>query len=543
MSLSDHELVEKHLEQNPGASVAEVSGATGVAPPQVADLIDEVDVQEADESAETVEPVSVSDHYDRVGDVYTELGSVDGGLFCLGNHDFVGWYRSRSGGGDWDGQGRPYALAKEWQALRHDTDRVVYSTVNYVPARWFMDAWDEYRWGDDGRVWKADDAPMPDYADIRAYTPIVDVDLEDDAKLDRPEGDAPREAIEGAIGGYIDAFADLAGDRKHVFALDSVGGAYVMVSPMSTAPIAEAFDASERDLLFDELTDRLNDWVEDVADRVTAEAGLEGVFEADRVNHKNRLYKAPLSVHKSLDGVVTPINTATPQYEFTPLADVDDDLVERTHHWARAFTDDRHRDAVGAIVETIWPDYHADAEDWEAALTDRLEDLTDEVERNRDRQQSQLPAGDIPDDLETTDSIDVIAAAVEGIDVAGLARKIADGVVERDTLRFDPSWRVSSTGESCIADRDKFYDLKEGGGGGALKLIALDRRHINVRSANQDVSGEDYWKAVNELRREGYQIPYFEGRNGTHPDVLRLFEDADDEEEKQRQTMRAIFSQ
>ncbi|ELZ05329.1 hypothetical protein [Natrialba aegyptia] len=64
-----------------------------------------------------------------------------------------------------------------------------------------------------------------------------------------------------------------------------------------------------------------------------------------------------------------------------------------------------------------------------------------------------------------------------------------------------------------------------------------------MRSANQDVSGEDYWKAVNELRREGYQIPYFEGRNGTHPDVLRLFEDADDEEEKQRQTMRAIFSQ
>lgn len=537
MTVDDKELVEQYLAQNPDATTAEVAGAVGIAPPRAADLADGIDVEQTDSA-----PRSISEHYERLDEVYTELGSADGGLFCLGNHDFVGWYRSRAADGDWDGQGRPYALGKEWADLRHDTDRVVYSTVNYVPGQWFMDAWDNYRWTDDGREWGRDETPTPGYADIRAYSPIVDVDLEDDVKERRPEGDVPREAIEAAIGGYIDAFADLAGGTRHVFALDSVGGAYVMVSPMATAPIADEFDPADRALLFDELTDRLNDWVEDVADRVTRDAGLEGVFEADRVNHKNRLYKAPLSVHKSLDGVVTPINTAMPQYEYTPLADVDDDLVERTEHWSKALTNDGHRDAVGAIVASIWPDYHADADSWQAALEARLEDLGEEEERNLEREQTRLTAADVPDDLETTDSLDVLDAAIEAIDVADLARSLADRTVDRDTMRFDPSWRVSSTGESCFADSDKFVDLKEGGGGGALKLIALDRTHIGVTSANQDIKGDDYWKAVNELRKEGYQIPYFEGSSGTHPDVLRLFEEPEDEEEEQRQTMRAIFS-
>lgn len=544
MSTNPQTRVAQYLEQNPDATPAEVAGAVGIAPPQAADLVEDIDVGDEDES-DGSEPVNIADHYERLDDVYGELGSADDDLFCLGNHDFVGWYRSRDAGGQWDGQGRPYALGKEWRALRHDTERVAYSTVNYVPGQWFMDAWERYQWGDgdDGRQWEGGETPMPGYDEIRAYAPIVDVDLEDEVKAGRPDGEVPRARLEEALGGYIDAFADLAGGRKHVFALDSVGGAYVMISPMATAPIADAFGPEARELLFDELTDRLNDWVEDVADEITIETGLEGVFEADRVNHKNRLYKAPLSAHKSLDGVVTPINTANPSYEFTPLGDVDDDLIERTQHWARAFTLGKHREAIDSIVETIWPDYHDGEGSWLAALEDRLEDLTEEADHQRERERRQLPAEDVPDDLETTDSLEVIDAALEGIDVEQLVRDLATDVVERDTLRFNPTWRVSDTGESCIADSDKFYDLKESGGGGAVKLVALDRSSIGVTAANQDVKGDDYWRAVNELRKEGYEIPYYEGENGRHPDVLRLYEETDDEEEQKRQTMRAIFSQ
>lgn len=510
---------------------------------------------EADDgSVNTSGDLDITGHYDRVGELYAELGTMDRSLFAIGNQDFTGWYRSRPCSGEWASEGRPFVLGKEFEEMRSGLDRVVYATINYAPARWFMESWDRYQWeqpeADDdtpNRSWQDSDSPTPDYRDLAAYAPFADIDLEDSVKYDRPEGDIPQGEIEDALGRYIDAFTELGGGREHVYALDSVGGAYVMVAPSSTKPIAETFDGEDLDMLFDELTDRLNEWLADTRDDVNdAVPAADGVFEPDELNNKNRLYKAPLSIHSSLDGVVTPIDTEDVEYSFTSLADVDDDLIDTALEWAADFTAD-HEAAVGSLVANLWPDYYDEADGWTDALQARLDDLHTEQETNRKRENEtvDLEPGDIPDDLESTDDIDVLDAAIESIDVKKLARTLAadwDTDPGRDPPRFAASWHTAhKSGTSCYADSDKFVDLKEGkNGGGALKLIARDRGIIT--HCRRSLTGGDYWTAVNELRKEGYHIPYYEGSDGHHDDVLRLYEQPADDDEKKRQAMREIFS-
>ena len=114
---------------------------------------------------------------------------------------------------------------------------------------------------------------------------------------------------------------------------------------------------------------------------------------------------------------------------------------------------------------------------------------------------------------------------------------------EGDGIRFDPSWRGSESNQSVFADSKKFADPDGGyGGGGALEFIALHRGIGDVRTPGDAPTGDDYWRAVNALREEGFDIPYFEGKGDRkHADVLRLFEEPESEEEKKRQLARSLF--
>jgi putative DNA primase/helicase len=425
--------------------------------------------------------------------------------------------------------------------MRDDLERVVYATISYAPKDWYLNAWESYNWGDDGREWVGGSSPTPGYGEITAYAPFADIDLTDDVKEQRPAGDIPRGRVEDALARYIDAFAELAGDREHVFALDSVGGAYVMVAPTSTAPIAERYAPDGRRRLFDDLTDRMNDWLDDVRADVNDAVDVAGTFEPDLLNNKNRLYKAPMSVHSSLDGVVTPVDVDAPTYEYTPLARAGDAEREAAVEWADGFTAD-HSEAIESVVSSLWPGYYADAEGWEDALDTRLNDLRTD-EREHKREQERLDDVDVPDDLERTDDIDKIHAAIEDINVADLARKVSaswDTAPGRTPKRFEPSWRSSSSGTSCYADREKFVDLKEGKkGGGAVKLVARDRGII-TDCRRSSPSGEKFWKAVGALREEGYDIPRFTGGRGVHPDSIGLHESAGNDDEKRRKALRVL---
>jgi len=492
------------------------------------------------ETVENSESDPIADHYEQVDEVYSTLGDLDGDQ-CLGNTDFLGWYKTRPADTEeFDGQGRPWALGREFAGMREDLERVVYAAVNYASLDWYLDAYKPFTYGDNGREWAGSDTPTPGYGDLTAYAPFADIDLTGEVKQKRPAGEIPQERIETALSEYIDAFADLAGGREHVFALDSVGGAYVMVAPSSTTPIAERYDADARCLLFEDLTDRMNDWLADVDAGVVSENNLEGVFEADTVNNKNRLYKAPMSVHSSLDGVVTPVDTDKVSYEYTPLEAVTEAEIEEAVKWAAEFTND-HTDAVSALVAALWPDHSVDSDSWEAALDSRLEEIRADEEQHSQTEE-RLASVEVPDDLERTDDIDVLRRAVEQIDVSNLAAQLADEwdtAPGRDPPRFSPSWRPSASGTSCYADRDKYVDLKEGKcGGGALKLIARQRGIIT--DSRNKLEGEDYWKAIAELRKEGYKIPRFTGSKGTHPDNLGLHDTPTNPDEKRRQVLRAL---
>jgi putative DNA primase/helicase len=317
---------------------------------------------------------------------------------------------------------------------------------------------------------------MPEYGDLRAYAPFADIDLTDEQKQARPSGDAAEATVERALDLYIEAFAELAGGLEHVYALDSVGGAYVFVAPTATAPIAEAFDRPGRAKIFEDLTDRLNDWLEAVKSDVnSAVPDAVGTFEPDLLNNKNRLYKAPLSIHSSLDGLVTPLDTNEPSYDYTPLGDVDQATIREAVEWAEGFTSD-HREAIGSLVESLWPEHYEEADGWRGALESRIDELEEQRTKNKERKKLTLNAEDLPDDIEKTDEIEVLNAAIEAIDCRDLARDLADDydtAPGRDPPRFDPPWRSSDSGTSCYVDSEKYVDLKEGkNGGGPLMLVA-----------------------------------------------------------------------
>jgi len=210
--------------------------------------------------------------------------------------------------------------------------------------------------------------------------------------------------------------------------------------------------------------------------------------------------------------VVTPLNPENPSYDYTPLEAVDDEAIADAKEWADGFTSD-HTDAVSAVVANLWPDYHADADGWREAVSARIDDLTEEREANRARNQQTLSIDDLPDDIEETDDIEVVTAAVEAIDCRDVARDVADEwdtAPGRDPPRFDPPWRSSDSGTSCYADREKFVDLKEGKkGGGPLTLVA--RASGILTSCRDRLRGDDYLKSLTKLRNFGYDVPLLKG--------------------------------
>ena len=506
--------------------------------------------------------VDASSYYDtfasEIDAVYRELGSIDDALFCTCNVDYVGWYRERSdAGGEWDGNARALALGREFQLIRQQMDpRVIHATTSYATDKWFIDAWTRYRWdetddGDADRQWDGDAGvdqdtrkPVPNYADHAAYAPFVDIDLvDDDLKAQRAAGDLDTAPIEAAISETVDPFADLADERAAVRVLDSVGGVYVLLSPTVTRPICRAFDAADRGTLIEDLTQQLNEWLDRVEQDVFATVpDAADLIKFDTVNNKNRAYKAPLSLHKDLDAVVTPIDPDDVTYMITPIDAVDDALIDEAREWAAQYTAD-HSDAVAAVVRALWPAYFEDADGWREALQDRLDDLTTEQETRRRDDETRTPyptrdgtpTGIDLDDLDVTDDIDVVHAAVESIDMSELAERLAvewETAGGRSKPRFAAPWYTThNSGQACyVIDDDRFYDTVAEAGGGPLQFIAAERGIINA--PGEKITGDDYWRAVEALRDEGYHIPRFRGKDGTHKDALKVYADTEDDDLK-----------
>jgi putative DNA primase/helicase len=481
--------------------------------------------------------VNLADHYrqEGIGSVYRDLGKIDGVGYAIGNHDFVGWYRSKNVGAD-GGDGRPWALGPEWPQLRDEVDRVTYATISYAPADWFSTAWESYEWIDRNRDWEGE-TPTPDYSDITAIAPFADIDLCSGAKRIRaghtdvclrsvgPDpsnvdgvnedgtgfSDRLRSGIESAISRYIGAFADLAGGMSHVFALDSVGGCYVFIAPTATAPIAQEFSRKDAGLIYDEMMDRLNAWLGDVTDEIVSDIPeTEGVFEPDKLNNKNRLFKAPLSVHSSLDGVVTPMDTADPSYDYTPITAVHPDLIDDTAQWADRYTGD-HSDAIAAIVATLWPDASDGADSWRDALEARVDRLKT-ADNDTDSGSDDSSGPNLNTGVSKTDNKQVVFRAIAKIDPEDVVSDLCDEweTAGRDPPRFSPGYRVSDSGTSCfVNDEGKIVDLDDSIK--AMGVVTYTAREKRIIRSDDTATGSDWWEAVDALRDEGYEIPRYVG--------------------------------
>jgi hypothetical protein len=149
-----------------------------------------------------------------------------------------------------------------------------------------------------------------------------------------------------------------------------------------------------------------------------------------------------------------------------------------------------------------------------------LEDLVDEFVQEEERRpetprpdsENWEPEYDQKDleDLDTTEDIQAVFDACRQVrprDIrlrSSLTEERADG-----TKSFDPSWETSRSGTRLGWDADIGWIYRKGDVGlDAIQVVALEERIIS--SPHEYPEGEDWWRAVEELRERGARIPEYE---------------------------------
>lgn len=480
---------------------------------------------------------TVKDHYELARPVYEVLARV-GENPTIGNNDFVGWYIKRDTDdadaieAGYPQRGRVAQLDRDLDELLDRLDRTLYAITSYKRPEAF-ERWVHCTFEDDQTHWQGE-KPTPGLEDLRAVPAWGDIDLADDLKADRGSLDADtRSTIEDALAAYADEYADLYGDRGAVFALDSVGGAYIFGAPAATLPIADHFADDEPAIgrVMDAFIDRTNEWLEAAEDRVNERVeGAADVLDPDWVNNLNRQYKAPLSIHSKHDAVVTPLDIDAPDYTATPLEDVDDDLVSAAVEWAESLTSEAHTDCVDDLVATLWPDEYEAEGSWEGALDAWVEEQRRlEEEQQRQRREALLARERRRDEgiegLPITPHIQDVLDAIDRLDIESVADKTivhqwtdqASG--KRDTSgegkrAFVPIWGPNAAGTANYVDTQQgiWVDTGQNHHGTAVEMALIA---AGGWTRGDIADGSDWARGVDELRKRGFEIPVWTPDAGT----------------------------
>lgn len=544
MTLSDRdeENIREYIGHNPDASVSQVLGEFSCSPADrdaIEAVLDGDGVSEErsspSESASSRESLTPAEHYRREGvrAVYDVLGACAGVGLAGGVADFVRWYRYARLADDTEAtaRGRIMTLSKDWDELAGALDRTLYASSTYTPAEWLTSSWTPTRGTGEDRVWRGEDGgwgdrakPTPNYDEIAAQVLLVDIDLPDDLKAARHRGgEFPQKTVERALSYTVARFSALVGGRERVFMLDSAGGIYVLLPPAVTAPIVDEFP-DDSGALLDELTDRMNDWLEDIEAETKAEfpdlvrEGKDDVLTFDDVNHKNRIYKAPLAVHKSHDAVVHPIDPSAPRYDPLPLSDVSEADIKRAREWSEAFTADSeaHREGVASVVSTLFADIEADS--WTGQLEAWIDEQDEPDERPNSPTLPPRPSPDRDPDAAVTDYVRDVKDAVDALDAEQVGK---DTIVAQwkesgsdrsgSGLRsFYPAWDPGCNGNANIMNLSEgvWIDTGEGDKGGPAKMALIAVENFPRRGGY--ATKRDWWRGVRLLReRYGYDIPVY----------------------------------
>jgi len=388
--------------------------------------------------------------------------------------------------------GRPYSARADRDDIVDELlswdYRLPHLTINYQQRG--LDDWGTKVFDGDSSRWM-DGRPLPGYGDIDAVALFADVDFSADEKQ-RPVDDATRDRVETILEHWRDAYAGVVDDRDAVGILDSVGGTYVMLRPAVTAPITEfareRLDAAERRHLMDELQSRWAAYNREVDD----EADDWDAFSQDGNTNKNRLFKAPLAIHKSLPGVVTPIDADDVSFELTHFDDVDDALIDDVNGWADWFTSPASAadDWAARLVAHL---FDVDSDSWRDELADwaREQQTTDVTAQSQvldDADDVDIDAEELAADIQFVSDRDDVWAAINDISCRKVARRLgilssSERAQRDDMTRIEVTWRQSDSGDSAIISDsgDSFGDLAGGAGGGPADLVAYSL----IGSSNQ----------------------------------------------------------
>lgn len=429
------------------------------------------------------------DYYERAVDVWEAMSTFQDtqSLIVPGTSSdrWKNWYKKdwdfidRAAFADDDGDVESVHRARPWSATADRDDivdevlgmdyRLPHLTINYQQRG--TDEWATVVKRDGDKDWQGG-KPLPDYGDIDAVALFADVDFSADAK-ERPVDDQTRDRIESILQHWVDEYASVVDDSDAVALLDSVGGTYVMLRPAVTAPIAsfaaDALDAAERTQLMNELQSRWKAFNSDVDDR----AANWDAFGKDGDTNKNRLFKAPLAVHKELPGVVTPIDSSDPSFEFTHWDDVDDALIEQTRDWAQWFTSDepdKADDWAGQLLASLFNS--VDADNWR----DDLEGWADERKQADSVAQKEtfddIDAKELAGDVTFVSDRDAVWDKIAAKDCETVADELdiksnSQKAQNDDRTLIEVNWRESGSGDSAFVGHTAFTDMdgmnKKGG--------------------------------------------------------------------------------
>jgi hypothetical protein len=450
------------------------------------------------ESADDIDDDDLRQFYSKALDVWQPMGQLGDNeqrqpLIVPGTWESNArnWYRysddsSKLEDPDADCVGRPWSVIADDDdivdaILDHDY-RLPHLTINYQTRG--LDEWQPKN--DDGWI---DGRPLPDYADVDCMALFADVDFSSDAKT-RPVDDDTREQVEDDLETWRDAFAGaVGGDRDAVAMLDSVGGTYILLRPAVTLAIGRLADLrlndSQAQLLMRELANKWKQFTIEVQEEIDEDGGQWDAFNLDGKTNKNRLYKAPLAIHKELPGVVTPIDPADPTFELTHFDDVNAGLIWEVEQWADRFTSvpDEASDWAAELVATLWD---CEPDDWKDTLVDWAKEA--------DQAAAEATANAVdefdPDDVDIgtlAGSVDFVTDrtdmwdAVNACNCETVASKLgiisdSEQAKRDDVTRIEVTWRKSDSGDSAMVNAEQFTDMDGMNGlGGPADLVAFTK--------------------------------------------------------------------
>jgi putative DNA primase/helicase len=418
----------------------------------------------------------------------------------------MGWYKRRK-----DGKKRPRTVVSDSDELVQDVERTVYTAISFAPRDYYIDAWQDYDSSTDS------DNPQPDYGDFVGFAPFVDVDLTDDAKAQRKAGELDAAPVEKAIDRYVAAFARLCGGRDAVFLLDSVGGAYPLVAPSVASPIADHFDREQRAKVYEELAARVNDYAKNVWQEIQTEIeGIGEMLDPDFVCHKNRVHKAPLTLHGDIDAVVTPMDTDSVRFELVRIETLSGDQIDAAKRWGSKYTAD-YSDRVHRLVAGLWPDYTDTASDWQDALEQWLDDeqttkTTSSDQQNSTQSDSAPGYANIEDVWRAIDDLDATDVAEDTI-----VYRWNDGATSGKGQGFYPEWGPNSNGTANYVTEDVWHDTGSGDHGTVIEMALIGSSTVNW-TRGKIAKGSDWKRGIRELNKLGYDVPLPERDTGDMSD-------------------------